>query len=122
MGLRCMEFIQSIYAAAGAGQHLRLPIIKRGIAALLLISKKKCNGMGTNKKPRPGPGRGFVLQAEAELHGCYEVGNDEGRILLQQLGHARCHAGIHLGGAEGIDADAFAGLRETVLRQGHENA
>ncbi len=57
----------------------------------------------------------FVQQKESELHGCYKIGNDEGCIFLQQLGHAGCHAGIHLSGTEGIDADAFAGLREGVL-------
>ena len=43
-------------------------------------------------------------------------------MFLKHLRSACCHAGVHGGCAEGIDADAFTGFRESVLSQGHQDA
>ena len=72
--------------------------------------------MGRKKQPTrmqrktPALAGVFLCKMKTELHGRYKIGNDESCILLQQPGHAGCHAGVHLNGTEGIDADPFAGL------------
>src|ERR1700738_497979 len=59
---------------------------------------------------------------EAALHGGDKIGKDAGFVVLKEFGHPGGHAGVHGSGAEGIDANAFTGLRKTVLGKAHQNA
>jgi len=70
----------------------------------------------------PGYGWGLLIEKNRGLHCRDEVGKDACRVVLQEFRHAGGHSGIHRGRAEGINANAFAGLRETVLGQAHQNA
>jgi hypothetical protein len=56
------------------------------------------------------------------LHCRYKGGKSRGCAALEELSHARGHAGVHGCGAEGIVANALAGLAKCALSDGAQGA